>query len=58
MSTTDDTTNGLGSDGTIPNSPDGLAVGHDPNGSHFNPEEDDTTTTDATTTNSNKAHPK
>lgn len=49
MSTTDDTADGLGTDGTIPNSPDGLAAGHDPNGSHFNPEEDDTTTAVATT---------
>lgn len=31
---------GLGKDGTIPDSPDGIAVGHDPDGSHFNPEED------------------
>ncbi|MEA9983930.1 MULTISPECIES: hypothetical protein [Subtercola] len=30
----------LGTDGTIPNTDDGLAVGHDPEGSHFNPEED------------------
>ena len=30
----------LGSDGTIPNSDKGIAVGHDPDGSHFNPEED------------------
>lgn len=30
----------LGDDGTIPNSEDGLAVGHDPDGSHFNQEED------------------
>ncbi|WP_066039303.1 hypothetical protein [Herbiconiux solani] len=30
----------LGSDGTIPNSDTGIAVGHDPDGSHFNPEED------------------
>ncbi|WP_165909186.1 MULTISPECIES: hypothetical protein [unclassified Rathayibacter] len=49
MSTTHDTTDGLGTDGTIPNSPDGLAVGYDPNGSHFNPEEDATTTPDGDT---------
>ena len=30
----------LGTDGTIPNTEDGIAVGHDPDGSHFNPEED------------------
>ncbi|RFA22366.1 hypothetical protein [Subtercola boreus] len=30
----------LGTDGTIPNSEDGLAVGHVPDGSHFNPEEE------------------
>jgi len=30
----------LGSDGTIPNTDDGIAVGHDPDGSHFNHEED------------------
>lgn len=38
------TTDNLGTDGTIPNNPDGIAVGHDPDGSHFNSEEDDTTT--------------
>ena len=31
----------LGKDGTIPNSDDGLAVGHDPDGSHFNQEEEE-----------------
>ncbi|MBF4574181.1 hypothetical protein ITJ64_16850 [Herbiconiux sp. VKM Ac-1786] len=30
----------LGDDKTIPNDPNGLAAGHDPDGSHFNPEED------------------
>ncbi|WP_213815495.1 hypothetical protein [Glaciihabitans sp. dw_435] len=30
----------LGKDGTIPNSDDGIAVGHDPEKSNFNPEED------------------
>lgn len=30
----------LGEDGTIPNSDDGIAVGHDPDGSHFNQEEE------------------
>ncbi|WP_291043187.1 hypothetical protein [Herbiconiux sp.] len=30
----------LGDDGTIPNSENGIAVGHDPDGSHFNPEEE------------------
>ncbi|RFA08619.1 hypothetical protein B7R54_04775 [Subtercola boreus] len=30
----------LGTDGTIPNSEDGIAVGHVPDGSHFNPEEE------------------
>ncbi|GLK18009.1 hypothetical protein [Herbiconiux flava] len=30
----------LGGDKTIPNDPNGLAAGHDPDGSHFNPEED------------------
>jgi hypothetical protein len=30
----------LGKDGTIPNTDDGIALGHDPDGSHFNPEED------------------
>ncbi|CAD6009486.1 hypothetical protein [Agreia sp. COWG] len=29
----------LGTDGTIPNSPDGIALGHGGD-SHFNPEED------------------
>ncbi|MCJ1688571.1 hypothetical protein [Rathayibacter sp. VKM Ac-2927] len=43
-----DTTDNLGTDGTIPNTPDGIAVGHDPNGSHFNPEEDDATTPEVT----------
>jgi hypothetical protein len=32
----------LGTEGTIPNSTDGIALGHDPEGSHFNPEEDAT----------------
>jgi hypothetical protein len=32
---------GLGEDGTIPNEPDGIAVGHQGDDSHFNPEEDD-----------------
>ncbi|MEF2978534.1 hypothetical protein [Subtercola sp. YIM 133946] len=32
----------LGGDSTIPNTDDGIAVGHDPEGSHFNPEEDNT----------------
>lgn len=31
----------LGKDGTIPNSDTGIAVGHDPDGSHFNQEEED-----------------
>lgn len=31
---------GLGEDGTIPNEPDGIAVGHQGDDSHFNPEED------------------
>lgn len=31
---------GLGEDGTIPDSDDGLAVGHVPDGSNFNHEED------------------
>ena len=31
---------GLGKDGTIPDDPNGLAAGHVPDGSHFNPEED------------------
>ncbi|MFB2586653.1 hypothetical protein [Herbiconiux liukaitaii] len=31
----------LGGDGTIPNSDTGIALGHDPDGSHFNPEEED-----------------
>lgn len=31
---------GLGTDGTIPDSENGIALGHDPDGSHFNPEED------------------
>ncbi|NQX28284.1 hypothetical protein HQQ81_13125 [Microbacteriaceae bacterium VKM Ac-2854] len=30
----------LGQDGTIPDSDDGIAVGHVPDGSHFNPEEE------------------
>ncbi|RFA16141.1 hypothetical protein B7R22_04220 [Subtercola boreus] len=30
----------IGTGGTIPNSDDGLAVGHVPDGSHFNPEEE------------------
>lgn len=30
----------LGADGTIPNTDTGIAVGHDPDGSNFNPEED------------------
>jgi len=34
---------GLGEDGTIPNEPDGIAVGHQGDDSHFNPEEDDGT---------------
>lgn len=33
--------NGLGTDGTIPNSPDGIAVGVTETPSHFNPEEDE-----------------
>ena len=36
----------LGTDGTIPNSEDGLAVGHVPDGSHFNPEEEQGSYTD------------
>ncbi|MGO2749644.1 MAG: hypothetical protein ACTIA6_06295 [Pseudoclavibacter sp.] len=32
--------NGLGEDGTIPNSDDGVAVGYDPDASTFEPEED------------------
>ncbi|MDF2443317.1 MAG: hypothetical protein JWR01_1520 [Subtercola sp.] len=40
----------IGTDGTIPNSDDGIAVGHDPDGSHFNPEEESgPATTPATT---------
>ena len=31
---------GLGSDGTIPNDPDGVAAGHSDTASHFNAEED------------------
>ena len=31
--------NGLGEDGTIPNSDDGVAVGYDPDASTFEPEE-------------------
>jgi hypothetical protein len=31
---------GLGSDGTIPNTENGIAIGHDPEGSTFEPEED------------------
>lgn len=31
---------GLGENQTIPNSEDGLAVGHDPDASNFNQEED------------------
>jgi hypothetical protein len=31
----------LGEDGTIPNSDDGIAVGHTPEASNFNPEEDE-----------------
>ena len=30
----------VGKDGTIPNTPDGIAVGRDPEGSNFEPEED------------------
>jgi len=30
----------VGKDGTIPNTPDGIAIGRDPRGSNFNPEED------------------
>jgi hypothetical protein len=37
----------LGTDGTIPNSDDGIAVGHDPEKSNFNPEEDETSTTES-----------
>jgi len=36
----------LGTDGTIPNSDDGIAVGHNPEPSNFNPEEDETSDTD------------
>lgn len=32
---------GLGTDGTIPNDPDGVAAGHSDTASHFNPEEDE-----------------
>ncbi|GMA28667.1 hypothetical protein [Arenivirga flava] len=32
---------GLGDDGTIPNSEDGLAAGHSDTDSNFNPEEDE-----------------
>ena len=32
--------NGLGEDGTIPNSDDGVAVGYDPDASTIEPEED------------------
>lgn len=39
----------LGTDGTIPNSDDGIAVGHDPDGSHFNPEEEEETPTTSST---------
>ena len=35
----DDESN-LGQDGTIPNSETGIALGHDPDGSNFNQEED------------------
>jgi hypothetical protein len=31
---------GLGSEGTIPNTEDGIAIGHDPDGSTFEPEEE------------------
>jgi hypothetical protein len=31
---------GLGTDGTIPRDPDGVAAGHSDTASHFNPEED------------------
>ncbi|MCI9859359.1 hypothetical protein [Microbacterium proteolyticum] len=34
-------TGGLGTDGTIPNNPDGVAAGHSDTASHFNPEEDE-----------------
>lgn len=32
---------GLGTDGTIPDAPDGVAAGHSDTASHFNPEEDE-----------------
>jgi len=32
---------GLGGDGTIPNHPEGIAVGHTRTASNFNPEEDE-----------------
>jgi hypothetical protein len=41
MSDTNTPNDNLGTDGTIPNTEDGIAVGHDPDGSHFNPEEED-----------------
>lgn len=33
--------NGLGTDGTIPNDPNGVAAGHTGTASNFNPEEDE-----------------
>lgn len=32
---------GLGTDGTIPDNPNGVAAGHSDTASHFNPEEDE-----------------
>lgn len=40
-SSTDEKSNGLGTDGTIPNNPDGLAAGHTGAASTFEPEEDE-----------------
>ncbi|WP_150953673.1 hypothetical protein [Microbacterium testaceum] len=36
----DATPGGLGTDGTIPDDPNGVAAGHSDTASHFNPEED------------------